>query len=203
MTDNKSLILDFGGVFLNLHPERATAAFQDLGFTEYSQPLALAIEDLQRGDKDAAAFREVFRTELGKPVSDEAIDKAWNSILGELPMERLSYLMDLKREHDLYLLSNIDEIHMAYLREQSPLFDAFEDQFISLHYSYEMGYRKPEEEIYMEVLHYNGLAPHECIFVDDLKENISAAQSLGIASWHLDLSLNTFLDFKPQLATEG
>ena len=40
---------------------------------------------------------------------------------------------------------------------------------------------KPEPEIYHYLLDTYGLKPEECVFIDDLKENIHSAVNLGIA----------------------
>ena len=43
-----------------------------------------------------------------------------------------------------------------------------------------MGARKPEASFFRHVLDSEGLAPHQALFVDDLEENVEAAERLGI-----------------------
>jgi epoxide hydrolase-like predicted phosphatase len=61
----------------------------------------------------------------------------------------------------------------GYPREMFPeLFDA-------VVISAEVGMRKPEPRIFLHAAQLLGLAPHECIFIDDLAANITAAEEAG------------------------
>jgi len=44
----------------------------------------------------------------------------------------------------------------------------------------EVGMRKPEERIFRHVAGLLGLAPEECLFIDDIEANITAAEALGM-----------------------
>jgi putative hydrolase of the HAD superfamily len=44
----------------------------------------------------------------------------------------------------------------------------------------EVGMRKPEEEIFRHAARALGLAPEECVFIDDMKANVAAAQACGM-----------------------
>jgi putative hydrolase of the HAD superfamily len=44
----------------------------------------------------------------------------------------------------------------------------------------EVGMRKPEERIYRHAAGLLGLAPGECIFIDDAEANVAAAEALGM-----------------------
>ena len=46
---------------------------------------------------------------------------------------------------------------------------------------------KPDPAIYQKLLQELGLIPEECLFIDDLEENIQGAQSVGIPG-HVFLS---------------
>ena len=43
---------------------------------------------------------------------------------------------------------------------------------------------KPAEEIYRDSLRKIGLPPGECVFIDDLEENVAGALRLGIRAIH-------------------
>jgi putative hydrolase of the HAD superfamily len=63
--------------------------------------------------------------------------------------------------------------------------DGWQDMFDSVVISGEVGMRKPERRIFEHTLSELGLAPDECVFVDDHVGNIQAASALGIVSvWH-------------------
>jgi putative hydrolase of the HAD superfamily len=50
--------------------------------------------------------------------------------------------------------------------------------------SSECGMRKPEEEIFRHAAALLGLPPEECIFIDDIEANITAAQACGMTGVH-------------------
>ena len=39
--------------------------------------------------------------------------------------------------------------------------------------------RKPEPRIFQHVAELLGLPPHECVFIDDIQANITAAEQIG------------------------
>ena len=50
-----------------------------------------------------------------------------------------------------------------------------------------IGYAKPEQEAYQKVLNHTHIDPKNCIFIDDSKNNVIAAQKCGITSiLHVD-----------------
>ncbi len=86
----------------------------------------------------------------------------------------------LKSCYRLVLLSNTDRERFKFIRQRFPevfLFDAYV-------LSYEVGSCKPERRIYEVALEKAQATPQECVFIDDLPENISAAQALGIRTVH-------------------
>jgi putative hydrolase of the HAD superfamily len=48
----------------------------------------------------------------------------------------------------------------------------------------ECGMRKPEEEIFRHAADLLGLPPEQCIFIDDIEANITAAQACGMTGVH-------------------
>jgi FMN phosphatase YigB (HAD superfamily) len=48
----------------------------------------------------------------------------------------------------------------------------------------EVGMRKPEEEIFLHAASTLGLAPQECVFVDDIEANVAAAVECGMTGVH-------------------
>src|SRR5699024_7984361 len=52
-------------------------------------------------------------------------------------------------------------------------------------FSYDVGYMKPDEEIYKILINKYKINPEEAVFFDDREENIEAANKLGIHAVHL------------------
>jgi putative hydrolase of the HAD superfamily len=54
--------------------------------------------------------------------------------------------------------------------------------------------RKPEPEIFLEVLEDNKLLPHETLFLDDNADNIAGAKAVGIETAFVNTT-NFILDY--------
>lgn len=88
----------------------------------------------------------------------------------------LDILKRLKGRYKLILLSNTDVMHFTFIKKKFPEILIFDDYVLS----YEVGAMKPDSRIYEEALRRTGFKPEECLFIDDLEENIKGAQKLGI-----------------------
>lgn len=62
--------------------------------------------------------------------------------------------------------------------------DLFDGMFDAVVISGELGMRKPDREIYDYALRALGLAAPECVFIDDLLPNVTAARELGMVAIH-------------------
>jgi putative hydrolase of the HAD superfamily len=56
----------------------------------------------------------------------------------------------------------------------------FPDLFDAVVISAEVGMRKPEERIFRLAAEILGLQPGECVFIDDMPDNVAAAQAVGL-----------------------
>lgn len=90
-------------------------------------------------------------------------------------LEMFALLKQLKHKgYTTALLSNIETPLVNYLK-LSP-YEHIDRYF----YSCEMGMRKPEKRIYEKVLEELECRPEAAIFIDDRRENVDAAVSLGL-----------------------
>ena len=62
--------------------------------------------------------------------------------------------------------------------------DLFPELFDVVVISAEVGMRKPEERIFRHATELLGLEPAQCVFIDDIEQNITMARSLGLAAVH-------------------
>ena len=124
-------------------------------------------------------------------ASDEQFDIAWNAILLDIPKERIELLLNLGKEYRIFMLSNTNSIHMIrmnqYLRNVFGI-NTYKDIFEKAYYSFEMGMRKPEREIFEFVLKDSGLNPSETLFIEDTQNNIDTARQLGIQTYFINKS---------------
>jgi putative hydrolase of the HAD superfamily len=77
----------------------------------------------------------------------------------------------------LLLLSNTDPERFAFIRRTFPALGFF-DGFVL---SYELRLLKPDPAIYLAAARAAGSAPGECVFIDDMEENVKAAMATGLA----------------------
>jgi epoxide hydrolase-like predicted phosphatase len=79
--------------------------------------------------------------------------------------------------YQLALLTNIYAERREWLRRRFPpdLIDVYGD-------SSELGLRKPDPRIYVEVLELMGRQASEVVFIDDFTENIEPARTLGMTT---------------------
>ena len=190
----RNIIFDLGDVILNIDVPIASKSFAELSGREQSEILTIFKESeifrqFETGLMDEPTFRNYVREILNFPdLSDEAIDTAWNSLLLDLPPERVELLKKLAGQYRLFLLSNTSSIHITQVNkilEASTGVEKLEDLFEIVFLSYEMGLMKPDARIYQEVLDKAGLKAEETLFLDDNADNIRSAAQLGIDTIHV------------------
>ena len=191
----KNIIFDFGDIFINLDKEGLHNALQSLGIKEWNTELSELNESFEKGN----CSEEFFLSGMQKHTSNknlEEIKSSWCKILGDFPIQRLEFLENLNPNYRLFLLSNTDAIHIAYFKETVGIefYNRFYTCFEKVYFSFEMRLRKPQPEIYKQVLIENNLLASETLFVDDKKENTDAAEKLGIQVWNLQVGKEDVVD---------
>lgn len=188
----KNIIFDLGNVIIDIYFQKTIDDFRKLGFADfdsiYSQIKQTRIFDLFETGKIPP---QTFRMELRKfrnHLTDEQIDRAWSSMIGDMPATYISLLGALKKNYKVFLLSNTNAIHIdffiRYLNKKYG-YNPLPGMFDYMYFSYEIGYRKPEVEAYEYVLTDAGLNARETLFIDDMEINISGARKAGLHTLQL------------------
>jgi putative hydrolase of the HAD superfamily len=81
----KNIIFDFGGVILDIDPERTMNEFVTLGFSSFEKLMSPVfvesiIAKFEKGILTPELFRQKLRSFLGIEVTDQEIDDAWNAL---------------------------------------------------------------------------------------------------------------------------
>lgn len=104
-----------------------------------------------------------------------------DSYLG-IDHELVEYIKKIKKEgHKIFLLSNAN--HNFFERKVYKDFPEFKNLFDDIIISSEIGMVKPNRDIFMFLLDKHSLNSEDCIFIDDNKVNVEAAENVGILSY--------------------
>lgn len=189
-TGIKNLIIDFGGVLIDLDRQRCLDNFSKLGISDVESLLDIYhqqdfFQKYEKGLITTAEFRDVIRAKTEKPVTDAQIDDAWNSFLVNIPSYKLDLLLNLRKDYVVYLLSNTNELHWEWSCKHAFSYKAFrvEDYFEHIFLSYKMKMAKPDAGIFRKVLDETGIVPQETLFIDDSDANCRTAEALGISTY--------------------
>ena len=184
----KAIIFDFGNVLLNLNPEATALAFKEKLGISYNFDECGGLDNtfqlLETNHITPEEFISIIHRNCETKTGQGEILRIWNSMLLDLPEERLGMLKKLRAKYKVYLLSNTNSIHIdfvnKYLEDKYPSLDFERDCFDKVYYSFRMSDRKPNPSIYKTLLNQEGLQAEEAIFIDDNEKNIVAARELGI-----------------------
>lgn len=184
----ETIILDLGGVLLNISFEATEKAFESIGVTNFHQYFSQykaspLFEQLETGIVSEQEFFHYFRKETGLDVDDEAITKAWNAMLLDFPQERINWLRSLENRYRVFLFSNTNSIHHeAFQLKFSAEFPGkpFDLHFEKAYYSHLLGKRKPYVDAFEALIKDAAINPATTLFIDDTKTNIEGAQQVGM-----------------------
>ena len=183
----KTLLFDFGGVFLELDKAATKKHLQ----TYFPKGLPTAIQALhhqyEKGEISTDAFIQRHLKE-SQALTEHKFINAWNAMLGDLPEHRMHFLKELSAngKYKLILLSNTNELHIEWVRANLASFDEFRACFDKFYLSYAIGRRKPDADIFQFVVNENGSKPEETLFIDDTMEHTLTAEKMGFNIWHLN-----------------
>jgi FMN phosphatase YigB (HAD superfamily) len=192
MNTVKNIIFDYGNVIFNIDFKKVANAWAKLGITNANEFYGHRQQDpvfnaIERGEITPAEFRDRIREISHKPeLTDQQIDDAWNAIFIGIPKGNHEVLLEVKKKYRTFLLSNINAIHYDYVHDYLKReygMDNNDNLFEKAYYSHLMGKRKPEPEIFEQILQENNLNPAETLFIDDSPQHLEVAQRLGIQTY--------------------
>jgi epoxide hydrolase-like predicted phosphatase len=197
----KTLIFDLGGVILDLSVDHTLEAFAQLSRFEKEKVIAIyqsepTFELYEKGLVGDDDFRSFIRKVYNAQATDEEIDRCWNAMLRGIPAVKLQLLTRLMKSYQVILLSNTNNIHLAYINNRIlPGFGvtSLDPFFHHTYYSHLMKMRKPDAEIFEKILTNHNLNPAETLFLDDNKLNVEGANTVGIKTVHV---------YKPEMILE-
>ena len=187
----KAIIFDLGAVILNINYQNTIDEFTKLGVKKAATFYSKKVQtDLFNQIETGMISSNQFLKALQKKTNNANIiqvEQAWNAMLLDLPEERLQLIKKLKDNHNIYLLSNTNAIHINAFKEQlgDKKWLAFCELFDKMYLSHELGLRKPDVKIFEYILKEQKLKVEEVFFIDDSPQHIIGAKKLGIQCHHL------------------
>jgi putative hydrolase of the HAD superfamily len=130
--------------------------------------------DFEKGKIPEEEFIRLMLQWTENQITAEEFCSDWSDIF-TLNEDVISLLPLLKLRYKLYLLSNTNSIHKKYGYQHYEFLNQFDKLFLS----HEVGFVKPEREIYKAVENYSGIPANELIFIDDIPEYVDTAKNLG------------------------
>jgi HAD superfamily hydrolase (TIGR01509 family) len=184
-----ALVFDFGNVLAHFDygrvGERLGRRLGTSGPALLERVRAAGLDGLMKeyesGKMTAEDFGRAVAGLAGMELTHAEFVAAWSDIfwLNESVAELVAALK--RRGYRLVLGSNTNDLHAAHFRRQFA--DAL-GHFDRLVLSYEVGHVKPAREFYLACAEAAGRSPADCVFIDDLAENVAGARAAGLAAIH-------------------
>lgn len=187
----KNIVFDLGGVVIELDRDQAVRRFEQIGVEEAEQLIDPYEQkdiflEVENGAIDVETFHRKLQEHTGKTLSFEEIIWAWMGFVKEVPQYKLDYILRLRENYNVYLLSNTNPIiqqQWAQTDRFTPAGKPLNHYFDKLYTSYEAGVTKPDIRIFQHMLNDSGMFPFETLFIDDAKVNIEVGASLGMLTY--------------------
>lgn len=178
------VIFDFGNVIATFDHGLATRALAGLAGDEWDadkihdeifKPKGLE-NQYDCGELTTSQFIGELKNRFGIRATDEAIRTAWANIF-----RRNQSVIDLIPKlrtmcYRLVLASNTNEIHHDWFSSRYPVLHEFHSKV----FSFRAKCRKPDPKFFGVCLKKAGCPPQNCVYVDDLEENVKVAAGLGM-----------------------
>lgn len=183
----RTILFDFGDVFLNLDRKATRLELQKLGLQEVTSEMHQLNNQYEKGEISSEKFIEFYKNQIPKATNQQLIN-SWNSILLDFPEHRLAFLKKLSalNKYQLILLSNTNQLHIEWVEKHIMVYEQFKNYFDAFYLSHEIKLRKPDTEIFQFILQTHELNANEVLFIDDTFENTEAAKRLGFHIWNIN-----------------
>jgi len=142
-----------------------------------------AINPFDAGELSPKEFFQSLKESLQLSISFEAFALIWNEIFVE-DREVSQIIRSLKGKWRLGLLSNTDPLHFNYVVSTFPIVSTLEKWILS----YEVGFKKPDAQIFQRAMEWASVEPEKILFIDDTKGHVETAVSLGMQGIHFHSS---------------
>ncbi|CZE16617.1 HAD family phosphatase [Streptococcus pneumoniae] len=183
-----NIIFDLGNVLIEWNKEKILSKIckNDLEYNLFNQFVFQSNLwiDLDNGKISLEFLENQLIDEMGHQYQDQIHELVWNWFnYVDLYDEVYELIKQLKKKNfQIYVLSNTSSIfHILLDSVLSKVSSVLNGYVISC----EVKMMKPQKEIYLSLVNKYQLDIKDCIFLDDLEENVEAARTLGIKAFQI------------------
>lgn len=188
LDENTAIIFDLGGVIINIDYTRTATAFKQLGLIDFDDKYTQAAQTelfdrFETGEVSAFHFVNRLLDLLPQGCNANQVVHAWNAMIMDIPNARLDWLMELRKKHKVFLLSNTNALHIDAVNRslaQTVANKKLTDYFDHVYLSHEIGMRKPSASIFLKVCEEQRLSPKNTLFIDDTERHVDGAKKAGL-----------------------
>src|SRR6056297_200819 len=180
----QNIIFDLGNVIVDIDEARTFQALSKYlkgpATARVPSVLLTAIHAYEQGFIQTSEFLNEVLLHMPPDLPEEQLIQAWNAMLLDIPQHRLDLINQLRKSYGVYILSNTNELHLGWVNQflqDHRQINSFDDIVDYALYSHHARSRKPQPEIYNELLERAGISADSALFFDDKPENIKAAQA--------------------------
>lgn len=193
ISDYKVFVFDLGMVLVSLYRKECVENFRLLGIEDAAAMIGNSSQNgpfgaLEYGLNSVEKFCDELAQISSKKITEKDILNAWNSMIGETPVDLLNMIYRLRHEFGktVCMLSNVNQPHIDNVMQNH--FRQVEgrdihDYFDALYLSHELHLKKPEPKIFETVgqsIHEKfGFCGSDIIFFDDSRDNVDMAIRYG------------------------
>ncbi len=183
-------LFDFGGVILSSPFEAFNAYETEVGLPRdtirtinSTNPDVNAWARFERGELNPAGFVEVFEVEAAALGHTVDAQRVLDSLKGYVRPEMVEAVRRCgERLKTAMLTNNFRDPAGGSSHDPKSELGAIVAMFDEVVESSVVGVRKPEPRFYEIACERLGVAPHECVFLDDLGINLKPAKAMGMTT---------------------
>lgn len=183
-----NIIFDLGNVLIEWNKEKILSKIckNDLEYNLFNQFVFQSNLwiDLDNGKISLEFLENQLIDEMGHQYQDQIHELVWNWFnYVDLYDEVYELIKQLKKKNfQIYVLSNTSSIFHILLDSVLSKVSSVLDGYVI---SCGVKMMKPQKEIYLSLVNKYQLDIKDCIFLDDLEENVEAARTLGIKAFQI------------------
>ena len=193
----KAIIFDYGNVirkwdnhiFLDKIVKKSNKSYEYIDSLIFSSGLQ---DKFELGEISEIDFFRIIKKQCNLSITQKEFFKEYTDRLFEEIPSTTTLIKKLKKDYKVALLSDTTKIDFDCLIKRLKEFSLFD----SVTLSFELGFAKPNKEIYLDALKKLNLKPDECVYIDDIKEYSYAASKLGMYGIHYTSYENLIKELK-------